>query len=97
MADIHIRAIEYLEKNNKSFVLNCGYGKGYSVLQIVKIFKKIIKNLKIIFSKRRPGDVAEVYANTKKFKKLLKWKPKYNNINKIIKSAIKWEKKLNSI
>ena len=93
LADIHIRAIEYLEKNNKSFVLNCGYGKGYSVLQIVKIFKKIIKNLKIIFSNKRPGDVAEVYANTKKFKKLLKWKPKYNNINKIIKSAIKWEKK----
>jgi len=97
LANIHIRAIEYLEKNNKSFVLNCGYGKGYSVLQIVKIFKKIIKNLKIIFSNKRPGDVAEVYANTKKFKKLLKWKPKYNNINKIIKSAIKWEKKLNSI
>ena len=65
MANIHIRAIEYLEKNNKSFVLNCGYGKGYSVLQIVK-----------------------------KFKKLLKWKPKYNNINKIIKSAINWEIKL---
>jgi len=97
LADIHIKGIEYLEKNNKSFVLNCGYGKGYSVLQIVKIFKKIIKNLKIIFSNKRPGDVAEVYANTKKFKKLLKWKPKYNNINKIIKSAIKWEKKLNSI
>ena len=66
-------------------------------MQIAKIYKKIKKNLKIIFSKRRPGDVAEVYANTKKFKKLLKWKPKYNNINKIIKSAIKWEKKLNSI
>ena len=97
LADIHVKGIEYLEKNNKSFVLNCGYGKGYSVLQIVKIFKKIIKNLKIIFSNKRPGDVAEVYANTKKFKKLLKWKPKYNNINKIIKSAIKWEKKLNSI
>ena len=97
LANIHIRAIEYLEKNNKSFVLNCGYGKGYSVLQIAKIFKKIKKNLQIIFSKRRTGDAAQVFADTKKFKKLLKWKPKYNNINKIIKSAIKWEKKLNSI
>ena len=96
LADIHIKGIEYLEKNNKSFTLNCGYGKGYSVLQIVKIFKTIKKNLKIIFSNKRPGDVAEVYADTKKFKKLLKWKPKYNNMNKIINSAIKWEKKLNS-
>lgn len=95
LADIHIGAIEYLEKNNKSFVLNCGYGKGYSVLQIVKIFKKIIKNLKIIFSNKRPGDVAQVIADTKKFRKLLKWKPKYNDIGKIIKSAIKWEKKIN--
>jgi UDP-glucose 4-epimerase len=94
LADIHIKGIEYLENNKKSFTLNCGYGKGYSVLQIAKIFKKIKKNLKIIFSKRRPGDVAEVYANTKKFKKLLKWKPKYNNINKIIKSAINCEIKL---
>ena len=96
LADIHIKGIEYLEKNNKSFTLNCGYGKGYSVLKIVKIFKNIKKNLKIIFSNKRPGDVAEVYANTKKFKKLLKWKAKYNDINKIINSAIKWEKKLNS-
>ena len=95
LADIHIKGIEYLEKNNKSFTLNCGYGKGYSVLQIAKIFKKIKKNLQIIFSKRRTGDVAEVYANTKKFKKLLKWKPKFNSITKIIKSAINWERKLN--
>ena len=97
LADIHINGIEYLRKYNKSFVINCGYGKGYSVLQIVKIFKKIKKNLQIIFSKKRPGDTAQVFANTKKFKKLLKWKPKYDNINIIIKSAIKWEKKLNSI
>ena len=97
LADIHIKGIEYLEKNNKSFTLNCGYGKGYSVLQIVKIFKTIKKNLKIIFSNKRSGDVAKVYADTKKFKKLLKWKPKFNSITKIIKSAINWERKLNSL
>jgi len=94
LADIHIKGIEYLESNKKSFTLNCGYGKGYSVLQIAKLFKKIKKNLKIIFLNKRPGDLAKVYADTKKFKKLLKWKPKHNNISKIINSAIKWEKKL---
>ena len=46
------------------------------------------------YQKRRPGDIAQVYANTKKFKKILKWRPKYNNIKLIIQSAIKWEKKL---
>jgi len=96
LADIHIKGLKYLENNKKSFILNCGYGKGYSVLQIVNIFKKIKKGVEVQYRKRRPGDIAQVYANTKKFKKTLKWRPKYNNIRLIIKSAIKWEKKLNN-
>jgi UDP-glucose 4-epimerase len=94
LADIHIKGIDYLNKNKKSFILNCGYGKGYSVLEIVKIFKKIKKNLIINYQKRRPGDISKVYSNTKKFNKLIKWKAKRNDINKIINSAIKFEKKL---
>jgi len=94
LANIHIKGLNYLEKNKKSFVLNCGYGKGYSVQQIVNIFKKIKKGVEIQYQKRRPGDIAQVYADTKKFKKILKWKPKYNNINKIFLSAIRWGNKL---
>ena len=94
LADIHIKGIKYLKENKKSFILNCGYGKGYSVLQIANKFKKIKKNTQINFMKRRPGDIAQVFSDTKKFKKLLEWKPRYNNINKIIKSAVKWEAKL---
>ena len=94
LADIHIKGLNYLNINNKSFILNCGYGKGYSVKQIVNIFKKIKNGVKINYLRRRPGDIAQVYANTKKFKKILRWKPKYNDIKLIIKSAIRWEKKL---
>ena len=94
LADIHIKGLNYLKKNEKSFILNCGYGKGYSVQQIVNIFKKITKGVDVSYQKRRSGDIAQVYANTKKFKKILKWRPKYNNIKLIIQSAIKWEKKL---
>ena len=94
LADIHIKGLNYLNSNNKSFILNCGYGKGYSVQQIVNIFKKIKSGVKTQYLKRRHGDIAQVYANTKKFKKLLKWKPRYNDIKLIIRSAIKWEKKL---
>jgi len=94
LADVHIKGLKYLKDNQKSFVLNCGYGKGYSVKQIVDIFKKIKKGVDVQYQKRRPGDIAQVYANTKKFKKILKWRPKYNNIKLIIHSAIKWEKKL---
>ena len=93
LADIHIKGLEYLENNKKSFILNCGYGKGYSVQEIVNIFKKIKKNLLVKYQKRRPGDIAQVYSNTKKLNQLLKWNSKYNDINKIIKSAMNWEKK----
>ena len=88
----HIKALKYLNEKSKSVILNCGYGKGYSVLEILRIFKKIKKNLKIKFAKRRKGDVAAVYSDTKKFKKTIKMKIKYNNIHKILKSSIKWEK-----
>ena len=95
LALIHIKSLKYLKKYKKSITLNCGYGKGYSVNEIVEIFKNIKKNVSVTYCKRRPGDIAQVFANTKKFQKILKFKPKYNNIKKILISAIKWEKKLN--
>ncbi len=94
LVDIHIKGLDYLERIKKSFILNCGYGTGYSVQEVVNIFKKIKKNLIIKYQKKRSGDAAQVYSNTKKLNQLLKWKPKYNSINKMIKSAINWEKKL---
>ena len=94
LADIHIKGLKYLKDNQKSFILNCGYGKGYSVQQIVNIFKKIKKSVEVKYQKRRSGDIAQVYANTKKFKKIIIWRPKYNDIKLIIQSAIQWEKKL---
>ena len=92
LADIHIKSLSHINAKSKSIVLNCGYGKGYSVLDIVNIFKKMSKNLTINFAKRRSGDIAQVYADIKKLKKILKWKPKYNDLKKILKSAFKWEK-----
>ena len=92
LADIHIKTLIYVNSKSKSLILNCGYGRGYSVLEIANILKKIKKNLIINYKSRRNGDVPQIFAKTKKFKKILKWKPKYNNINTIIRSAIKWEK-----
>ena len=88
----HAQALKYLREKSKSIILNCGYGKGNSVLEILRMFKKIKKNLRINFVQRRKGDVAAIYSDTKKFKKTIKMKVKYNNIRKILKSSIKWEK-----
>ncbi len=87
----HVKALKFLKDKSKSITLNCGYGKGYSVLEILKIFQKMKKNLKINFVQRRRGDVAAVYSNTKKFRKTFKMSMKYDNIHKILKSSIKWE------
>ncbi len=92
LADIHIKSLRLINEKSKSIVFNCGYGKGYSVLNIVNMFKKMNKKLIINFAKRRPGDIAQVYADIKKLKKILKWKPKHNDLMKILKSAFKWEK-----
>ena len=91
LSNIHIETLKYIDSKSKSLILNCGYGKGYSVLDIVKIFKKNNKKLIVDYKPKRKGDVAQIYSDTKKLKKTLKWVPKYNNIRKIIKSAIKWE------
>ena len=92
LANIHIKALKYINKNSKSLILNCGYGKPYSVLDIANIFKMKKKNTQINFKKRRPGDIAEVYSNTKKIDKILKLKAKYDNLENILDSAYNWEK-----
>jgi len=69
LADIHLKALIKINKYNKSTILNCGYGKGCSVLEIVKSFEKISKrSIKINYSPRRKGDITEIISNTKKLK-----------------------------
>ena len=78
--------------------LNCGYGSGRSVLDVVKSFKKISKkNLIIRFKPRRTADLEQIIADVSKLKKILKWKPKFNNLSLMVKSCINWEKSIKSI
>ena len=92
LANIHIKTLKYINKNSKSLILNCGYGKPYSVFDIANIFKIKKKNTQIVYKNRRSGDIAQVYSNTKKIDKILKLKPKYDNLEYILDSAYKWEK-----
>tara|TARA_B100001248_G_C27388240_1_gene460861 strand:- start:969 stop:1952 length:984 start_codon:yes stop_codon:yes gene_type:complete len=94
LADIHAKFIQHQFTTKKSYIVNCGYGRGYTVKEVVDIFKLIKKNVVISYQKRRPGDIGQVFANTKKIKKVIKWVPKFNNMKNIILSSIKWEKKI---
>ena len=96
LAEIHVKVADYILNVSESNLFNCGYGKGYSVLEVVKAANDVSNNLvKFKFAKRRNGDVEKLIAETSKIKKYIKWTPKYNNLKTIIKSSIEWEKKLN--
>ena len=97
LADIHIVSARYLFNKNKSNIFNCGYGKGFSVKEVIKTYNKILdKKIKYEIGERRPGDSKLVVANPDKFKKTMKWKPKFNDLKYILKTAHSWEKKLNT-
>ena len=90
---MHLIASEYLNKNEKSDIFNCGYGNGYSVKEVVEEMGKILKHdLNYEFGPRREGDIPYSVANSDKFKNKFNWTPKYNNLNQILKSALEWEK-----
>ena len=94
IAEIHYKVLEKINNLNNSKILNCGYNKGISVLEVAKVFKnQSSKKVEILISKRRKGDLVKIIASNKKLKKFIKWKPKFNNLNTIVKSCISWEKR----
>lgn len=93
LATAHVKALEYLKAGGASEIMNCGYGHGSSVTEVVSRVKKISGvDFKVELSPRRPGDPASLTAANEKIMKLLKWKPKHDDLDFIIQSALNWEK-----
>ena len=94
IAEIHYLILEKIDKLNISKILNCGYNKGTSVLEVANEFRRqSSKKVDIVYSKRRTNDLIKIIASNNKLSKFIKWKPKFNNLSKIVKSCIIWEKK----
>jgi len=94
LADAHVKALEHLEKGGGSEVLNCGYGHGFSVKEVLaRVIEVTGIKIKIDESPRRPGDPASLTAKADRIQNVIGWKPKYDDLNLIIKSAYEWEKK----
>ena len=95
LADIHFVSARHLMENGKSEIFNCGYGKGYSVMEVVKTLNKILRRkIPVLYGPRRKGDLTSVVADVSKIKKTMRWKPKFDKLELIIKSSLSWEKKL---
>ena len=96
IAEIHYLVLKKIDKLNISKIFNCGYNKGISVLEVANEFKRqSSKKVEFIYSKRRKNDLIRIIASNNKLTKFIKWKPKFNNLGKIVKSCIVWEKKIN--
>ena len=92
IAEIHLKVLEKINKLNVSKILNCGYDKGVSVLEVAQAFKKQSnKNVKILKSERRKKDIVKIIASNRKLKTFINWRPKYNGLDKIVKSCLDWE------
>ena len=87
----------YLLEKKESNIFNCGYGIGYSVKEVIDTYNQILmKKIKTKIGPRRMGDSKMIVADPNKFNKSLNWKPKFDKLDYILKTAYEWEKKLKS-
>jgi len=95
LASAHLRALDYLDKDDKASpdVFNVGYGHGFSVAEVINTMKEVSGvDFKVERGPRRIGDPAILISDNSKTKKLLQWTPQYDDINLICKTALQWEK-----
>ena len=91
----HVDALTHLRNGGESGIFNCGYGKGYSVLEVLKAVERVNgASLPVKYGPRREGDPAAIVAGAKRVRDVLGWQPKYENLDFIVETALAWEKKL---
>jgi UDP-glucose 4-epimerase len=93
LADAHVKALDYLRQGGDSAVLNCGYGHGYSVRELLKAVEAANQApLKLIEAERRAGDPPALVAGADKIRQILGWTPRYDDLATIAGSALAWER-----
>jgi len=95
LVSAHLAALKHLRAGGENLVLNCGYGRGYSVLEVIETVKRVShKDFPVEMSPRRPGDPAAIVARADKIRAKLGWQPKLDDLSKIVTHALAWETKL---
>jgi UDP-glucose 4-epimerase len=95
LAQAHRAALSYLRGGGHSMTLNCGYGRGYSVLETIEAVRRICgRNFAVQYAARRAGDIVTMIADTSRIEASLDWTPQYADIETIAAHALQWEEKL---
>ena len=99
LASAHVLALSALiEQPTRSLTMNCGYGRGFSVLEVLDAVDRVT-NTKIErrMESRRAGDPAELISDPGRIRATVQWQPKHDNLGEIIAHALQWERKLSEI
>jgi len=95
LVEAHALLLEYLSKGGASVTMNCGYGRGFSVRDVIQTVKNVSGvDFKVIEEPRRAGDPASIVARADKVRQVLGWKPAHEDLNEIVDAAMNWERYL---
>ncbi len=95
LASAHIQALEYLRRDGESTLLNCGYGHGYSVREVIDAVNRVNGSpIKVEQQPRRAGDPPALVAAVDKIHRVLDWTPRYDDLDFIVKTSLEWERTL---
>jgi len=95
LASAHLAALDYLNHGGESTLVNCGYGRGYSVREVIEAVNRIHGTpIKVIEESRRAGDPPALIAAVDKIHETLEWTPQHDDLDVIVKTSLDWEKHL---
>ena len=95
LAAAHLKALQYLRGGGQSTTLNCGYGHGYSVREVIGMVEKVAgHSLEKREGPRRAGDPSVLVAEASRIRGTLGWQPEYDDLEAIVTSSLNWERKL---
>ena len=95
LAEAHRLALDHLRDGGESLVLNCGYGRGYSVLEVAEVVRRVSGvNFEVRIGPRRAGDPARIVAAADTIRQRLGWAPRYDDLDTIVTQALAWEDQL---
>lgn len=94
LATAHVQALSYLRDGGESSTLNCGYGHGYSVREVLRMVEHVAQRpLQIREEARRPGDPSILVAKAQRVRQVLGWNPQLDDLEAIVRSSLEWERK----
>jgi UDP-glucose 4-epimerase len=95
LADAHLKALAYLRAGGDSTTLNCGYGRGYSVRELITMVERVAGHaISKREAPRRAGDPPTLVARASRIRNTLGWQPQHDDLKEIVETSLAWERKL---